>query len=61
MLPARVQQSSGQENAPQQVNIKFNSAPPPHTTPKQTSTQSSGAFIIAVSVLTTRSVLVLQS
>ncbi len=28
MLPARVQQSScGQENAPQQVNINFNSAP----------------------------------
>lgn len=32
-----------------------------HATPKQTSTRSSGAFIIAVSGLTSRSVLVLQS
>lgn len=69
MLPGRVQQcSSGQENAPQQVSIKFNTAPHPihlppsaRATPKQTSTRSSGAFIIAVSGLTTRSVLVLQS
>lgn len=63
MLRGRVQQcSNGQENAPQQVSIKFNTAPPlPHATPKQTSAQSSGAFIIAVSGLTTRSVLVLQS
>lgn len=62
MLPARVQQSGrGQENAPKQVGIKFNPGPTLHATPKQTSTESSGAFIIAVSGLTTRSVLVLQS
>lgn len=73
MLAALLQQSThGQENVPQQLSIKLNSAPLPHspslqatqltnTTPKQARMESSGAFIIAVSSLTCCSVLALQS